>query len=59
MIADIIIIGAILFYCGFLIVRWIRNRRFPEGGCCGCSGCSGSCVGCSGSCRHVSKGAGK
>ena len=33
MIADIIIIGAIRFYCGFLIVRWIRNRlRFPEEG---------------------------
>ena len=55
MIADIVILGAVLSYCAFLVVRRIRNRKLPGAGCCGCSGCAGGCSGCPGSGGQVVK----
>ncbi|HIT41916.1 MAG TPA: FeoB-associated Cys-rich membrane protein [Candidatus Caccovicinus merdipullorum] len=59
MLADIIILAAILLYCGFVIVRRYRNRNNPGAGCCGCTGCSGGCAGCASARQPVSKGSHK
>lgn len=52
MLADIIIMAAIIGYCVFLI--WRRNKRKKENkGKPGCGGgCSGGCAGCPG-CQSV------
>lgn len=49
MAVDIIILGAVLAYCGFIIYKQMKNRKNPGAGCGGCSGCCGSCRGCSSS----------
>ena len=37
MIADIIILAAVLSYCGFVLRRHLRNKKN------GCGGCGGNC----------------
>ena len=51
MLTDILILGAVALYCGFVIRRYRKNRKDPEVGCKGCSGCGGSCPGGNGN-RH-------
>ncbi|HIU01968.1 MAG TPA: FeoB-associated Cys-rich membrane protein [Candidatus Onthocola gallistercoris] len=51
MIVNVIILGAILLYCAFVIKRQVKNMKNPGAGCCGCSGCSG-CSSCGGSCQE-------
>lgn len=45
MIADIIILAAVVSYCAFVIRRYMKNRKNPKNGCGGCSGCQGNCPG--------------
>ncbi len=42
MIADIIILAVVVSYCGFVIRRYMKNRKNPK---VGCSGCHGNCPG--------------
>lgn len=52
MLANIIVMGLILAYCGYVIYREIRNAKNGiSPSCAGCGsrgGCAGHCSGCSG-----------
>ena len=44
MIADIIILAAVLSYCGFVLRRHLRNKKKGGGGCGGnCGSCKKGC----------------
>ena len=43
MIEDLIILGAVFSYCGFVLRRYVKNRK---------NGCSGNCGSCKKGCHY-------